>query len=217
VAKLTHVVWDWNGTLVDDLPVVVEAVNYALAGLEADPIDAGIYRDLYVRPVILFYERLLERTPLPAEWDLIDGRFHERYAASLGRVPLTADALTAIERVGEKGWSQSILSMWWHEELLPFVEAKGIHDSMSSIQGNRHDAGAGKAVHLAEHVARLGYEPGEVTMIGDALDDAVAAREVGTECVLYDGGSHHRAELEAAGMPVASSLVEAVEIATGSS
>ena len=27
---MIHVVWDWNGTLVEDLPVVVESVNAAL-------------------------------------------------------------------------------------------------------------------------------------------------------------------------------------------
>lgn len=215
MAKIAHVVWDWNGTLVDDLPIVVDAVNYALAGLDAGPIDAEIYRDLYVRPVIMFYERLLRRPPLPDEWELIDDRFHEQYGASLGRVPLTADARLAIEQVEEEGLSQSILSMWWHEELVPFVEAKGIHRPMVAIQGNRHDAGAGKAAQLAAHVGQLGLQPSEVTMIGDALDDALAARTVGTGCVLYDGGSHHRAELEAAGMPVASSLVEAVDLAVG--
>ena len=49
-------------------------------------------------------------------------------------------------------------------------------------------------------------------MIGDSLDDAVAAQEVGVPCVLYDGGSHHRRELDAAGVPVAQSLVAALQL-----
>jgi len=51
-------------------------------------------------------------------------------------------------------------------------------------------------------------------MIGDSLDDAAAAGAVGTACVLYDGGSHHLDDLEDVGVPVAGSLVDAVEIAS---
>ncbi len=49
-------------------------------------------------------------------------------------------------------------------------------------------------------------------VVGDTLDDAVAARHIGARCVLYDGGSHHREVLESMGVPVANSLVEALEI-----
>lgn len=48
-------------------------------------------------------------------------------------------------------------------------------------------------------------------MIGDAADDAVAAKHVGALAVLYTGGSHSRASLEAVGVPVVDTLAEAVE------
>jgi phosphoglycolate phosphatase-like HAD superfamily hydrolase len=51
-----------------------------------------------------------------------------------------------------------------------------------------------------------------VLVVGDALDDAAAAAEVGVPCVLFDGGSHPRSELEEAGVPVVGSLVEALEV-----
>jgi phosphoglycolate phosphatase-like HAD superfamily hydrolase len=52
-----------------------------------------------------------------------------------------------------------------------------------------------------------------MTVIGDVTDDADAARAAGVGCVLYDGGSQPRAALEATGVPVAATLVEAVELA----
>jgi phosphoglycolate phosphatase-like HAD superfamily hydrolase len=55
---------------------------------------------------------------------------------------------------------------------------------------------------------------GERTVvIGDAVDDAVAAAAVGAKAVLYTGGSHSRASLAAAGVPVVDSLAEAVAVA----
>ncbi len=43
--------------------------------------------------------------------------------------------------------------------------------------------------------------------------DADAVVRVGVACVLYDGGSHPRHELESTGYPVADSLTEAVGLA----
>ena len=78
-----HVVWDWNGTLLDDLDVVVAAVNVSLAAMDAPAIDADGYRDHYTRPVWLFYERLLGRRIAPREWAHIDDVFHRTYRATL--------------------------------------------------------------------------------------------------------------------------------------
>lgn len=211
---MIHVVWDWNGTLVDDLPIVVESVNAALAAIGESGIDEHDYREHFTRPVDQFYVRLLERTISGEEWSTLDRVFHEHYGSALDRVPLTVDALGAIDDVEARGWSQSILSMWWEEDLLACVERRGLAERMAMVQGNRNDSGGEKAAHLLRHVSKLDADAGSVVMIGDSLDDAVAAGVVGTACVLYDGGSHHRAHLEDAGVPVTDTLVGAVSVAS---
>jgi phosphoglycolate phosphatase-like HAD superfamily hydrolase len=208
-----HVVWDWNGTLLDDLAVVVEAVNASIARYDAGPIDADGYRDRYQRPVKHFYDSLLGRDVGDDEWRAIDTYFHQRYRDGLDRVDLTADAVAALEAVRDVGATQSLLSMWWHEELVLAVDRHGLTSFFSRVDGNDHDAGASKADHLRRHVGSLGLPGRDVVAIGDSLDDALAARAVGVSCVMYDGGSHHRRELEASGLPVAGSLVAAVELA----
>jgi phosphoglycolate phosphatase-like HAD superfamily hydrolase len=208
---MRHVIWDWNGTLVNDLPVVVDAVNVSLAAIGARPIDADGYRNHYTRPVRLFYDRLLDRSVTDQEWGRIDATFHETYVESLHRVPLTDDAEAAIARVATCGATQSILSMWWHHNLVPEVQRHGLDSVMVRVDGNTKDAGETKARLLELHLANLGPN-GSPVMIGDAIDDAEAAIAVGIPVVLYDGGSHHRGELEALNVPVAESLVAAAEI-----
>jgi len=209
-----HVVWDWNGTLVDDLPIVVESVNAALAAIGESGIDENDYREYFTRPVDQFYVRLLERSISDEEWSTLDRVFHEHYGSALDRVPFTVDAITAIDDVEARGWSQSILSMWWEDDLTACVERRGLAGRMAVVQGNRSDAGGEKAAHLLLHLSELDVEAGSVVMIGDSLDDAAAAGVVGTACVLYDGGSHHRSHLEDAGVPVTDTLVAAVSVAS---
>ena len=217
---MRHLVWDWNGTLFDDLPLIVESVNAALEALGAPPVDAGVYRDRFRRPVVRFYEWMLDREVSADEERLIDDRFFDHYHAGLARVGLAAEALDAVRAAETAGATQSILSMWWHDRLGPAVERLGLAPWMILVDGLQGPAGHSKADPLRAHLARLngsvaGLTAADVVVIGDVADDARAAAEVGASCVLYDGGSQSRAVLERTGCPVVSSLIEAVGIAVG--
>lgn len=208
-----HIVWDWNGTLLDDLAVVVEAVNVGLAGFGAGPIDADGYRTHYTRPVSRFYESLLGRPVPPEEWLELNEMFHQAYFGKVATVGLTPDARRALELARRAGATQSVLSMAPHEHLVPIVMEHRLHAYFTAVRGSSGNRGEVKAGSLREHLLEIDREPEEVVVIGDTTDDAVAAAQVGAAAVLYDGGSHHLADLELVGVPVAATLVEAVEMA----
>jgi len=215
-AAVHHIVWDWNGTLFDDLHIVVEAVNACLVELGVPPIDADGYRDHYTRPVRHFYAALLDRPVDGDEFARIDRSFHAAYAAGLGRAALSDGARAALDRVTEPS-SQSLLSMSHHDQLMEFVEHFQIDSYMARVDGSRAVDDGSKAANLERHLGDLRAggvvtNRSSVVVIGDSLDDARAAREVGVGCVLFDGGTHHRNELEAAGVPVAGSLSHALDI-----
>jgi phosphoglycolate phosphatase-like HAD superfamily hydrolase len=214
-----HVVWDWNGTLLDDLGAVVAAVNVSLARLGAAPIDEVVYRHHYTRPVRRFYESLLGRAVGDREMAEIDHVFHEAYQPLAERLTLGAEARRAVEAVHAEGATQSVLSMWWHESLEAAVRRMGLAEYMVAVDGTRGGApGREKSGHLVEHLERLaqvlpGVGRASIVMIGDITDDADAAEAAGIGCVLYDGRSQPRSALEERGVPVAGTLVEALALA----
>ncbi|MDP3984224.1 MAG: HAD hydrolase-like protein [Acidimicrobiia bacterium] len=210
-----HVVWDWNGTLLDDLEVVVESVNRGLAGFGVGPIDLDGYRTHYTRPVKLFYDRLFGRPITDQEWTDLDRIFHSAYLELLSGARLTTDAARALANVRARGHTQSLLSMFPHVELMPLIERLAVASFFHRIDGLAGPPGDRKAAYLDRHLRLLteGEDPTTVVVIGDTPDDAEAAFHVGAHCVLYDGGSHHRTDLEAVGVPVGGTLVEAVEVA----
>jgi len=210
-----HIIWDWNGTLFDDLHVVVESVNSSLASVGSDVrIDDEGYRDHYRRPVRDFYDVLLERPVTDAEWAQINTVFHNVYFERLDEARPNAEALAAITEVSNRSLTQSILSMWTDTLLGPTVARHGLAGPMLAVQGSKEDEGAIKAALLREHLAQLQLRSDtKVVMVGDTFDDANAAAEVGVAAVFYDGGSHHRHALEATGVPVADTLCHAVDLA----
>jgi phosphoglycolate phosphatase-like HAD superfamily hydrolase len=206
-----HIVWDWNGTLFHDNDAIIGATNAAFAELGLAPITIEQYRTLYCVPVPKFYERLLGRLPTDAEWEVMDVTFHRYYSAHRGRCALTEGATELLAGWRSAGRSQSILSMYGHEDLVPLVRGFGIEAHFIRVDGRTGPSGGSKAEHMVRHLASLAtVDPARTVVIGDAADDAVAALHVGARAVLYTGGSHSRASLEEAGVPVVDTLAEAV-------
>ncbi|MGC0331617.1 phosphoglycolate phosphatase-like HAD superfamily hydrolase [Streptomyces sp. SAI-170] len=206
-----HIVWDWNGTLFHDNDAIIGATNAAFAELGLEPITLERYRALYCVPVPKFYERLIGRLPTDAEWLVMDETFHRYYAEHRVRCGLTEGVTELLVDWRSAGRSQSILSMYGHEELVPLVRGFGIADHFIRIDGRTGPSGGSKAEHMVRHLGSLtGVEARRTVVIGDAADDAVAALHVGARAVLYTGGSHSRASLETVGVPVVDTLQEAV-------
>ncbi|MGR8010229.1 HAD family hydrolase [Streptomyces hypolithicus] len=211
----THLVWDWNGTLLDDITAVIGATNAAFAEIGIAPITLERYRELYCVPIPLFYERMMGRLPTEAEWLVMDEAFHRHYTELRVVCALTRGVEELLVQWSAGGSrSQSLLSMYGHEQLLPVVRGYGIERHFVRVDGRTGPSGGSKAAHMARHVGALGgVAPERVVVIGDAVDDAVAAAHVGARAVLYTGGSHSRASLEPAGVPVVDTLTEAVAVA----
>ncbi|MFF4759155.1 HAD family hydrolase [Streptomyces sp. NPDC001292] len=207
-----HIVWDWNGTLFHDNDAVIGATNAAFAELGLESITLEQYRALYCVPVPKFYERLLGRLPTEAEWDAMDGVFHRYYSEHRTRCTLTEGAVELLAEWTSAGHSQSILSMYGHEDLVPLVRGFGIEAHFLRVDGRTGRSGGSKAEHMVRHLGALSdmVNLERTVVIGDAADDAVAARHVGARAVLYTGGSHSRASLEEAGVPVVDTLRDAV-------
>ncbi|MFG3259273.1 HAD family hydrolase [Streptomyces sp. NPDC048172] len=216
-----HIVWDWNGTLLHDIHAVIDATNAAFGELGLPPITLERYRELYCVPVPKFYERLLGREPSGSEWQVMDETFHRHYwqcAADAGLAEGAAELLAARQAAGH---TQSLCSLAPHDRLVPLLREHGIADRFTRVDGAAGGNGggkSGKAQQMVRHLAALegtapGIVPGRTVVIGDAVDDALAAAHAGARAVLFTGGSHSRASLEAAGVPVVDTLQEAVETA----
>ncbi len=208
---MAHLVWDWNGTLLDDLTLVVAATNASLATVGGPPSRPRSIASDFRRPISDVLRARVGRTLVMGEFAALDRAFHDAYRRGLPHTGLVGDAMDAIA-----AWpgTQSLLSMFFHDELVPAVAVRGLNTHLSRVDGLRDALGGGsKAPHLRAHLNTLGLRGAECVLIGDSVDDADAADAVGAEVVLYAGGFTHESTLRATGRPVATTLVEAVNLA----
>ncbi|GAB2917203.1 HAD-IA family hydrolase [Nonomuraea fastidiosa] len=202
-----HIIWDWNGTLFHDIEAVVGATNEVFKPYELPPLTADGFRAVYTRPIWVAYERLLGRPLVEGEWKRLDDGFHEHYF----RLAEVCELATGAEMV-LASWTgtQSLCSMAPHAHLVPKVESFGITRHFTRIDGINGATGGEKAAHMAEHIKALGIDPAQILVIGDSVDDGLAARHVGARAVLYTGGMTTRQELESTGFPVVDHLADAL-------
>jgi phosphoglycolate phosphatase-like HAD superfamily hydrolase len=214
---IRHIVWDWNGTLFDDQDLVVATTNFSLRSIGIDrETTYAEYRLQYRRPLSEFYRLIAGRAVGDHEWVLLDAAFGQYYDSHRSEYNLHRDALAAMDAWAPRG--QSLLSMYGHDKLTEHLGELGITARFSLIDGRPPALDLGpKAKYLAAHMMRLRaadptLEPDQVAIVGDCIDDAQAALGNGATAVLFSGGTTDRAVLEAAGLPVVDTLIEAVNV-----
>ncbi|QUQ68356.1 HAD family hydrolase [Kutzneria sp. CA-103260] len=212
--SVEHIVWDWNGTLFGDGAALIESTIAAFRAAGLTAVTRESYQRHHTQPIPLFYERLAGRDLTEDEQTALAGHFQTAYLKIRDTIPLSPGALTSLQRWRDTGRSQSLLSMYPHDELMPLVRKAGIADYFTIVDGLREGERGRKAPHLRRQLDELGLDPSTVLLVGDSADDAAAARECGTSFRLYHAGRdalHARDHF--AGMSIVDSLGEAVDAA----
>jgi phosphoglycolate phosphatase-like HAD superfamily hydrolase len=214
---VTHIVWDWNGTIFDDGGALIGATIETFATAGFPPVTVELYQRNFTQPISAFYERLAGRPLSDDEQVSLDRLWRATYERHRATTRLALDAVPALEAWASEGGTQSLLSMYTHDLLIPLVRASGIEPFFTRVDG-RPDrcAHVNKAPYLRRHLRHLGLPADRIFMIGDSRDDVLAARECGVACAVYHSGPtalHERAHLDELGVPIAESLLDAVELA----
>ena len=213
MSAATHIVWDWNGTLLDDTRAALGALNAMLARRSLPAITLESYRSRFHFPAREYYDEIGMDIP-DTEWDAVAQEYHDSYDEESASAALNVEAVAALELARSRGARQSILSALRQDLLEEAVERFGVSGYFDFVRGTDNLYGAGKlafALALKAEIESSSSPPPRIVMIGDAIHDCEVAAELGVECVVCAQGSHSFERLAALGSPTAPTLVAAVE------
>ena len=196
-----HIIWDWNGTLLNDLWLCLESVNAALARRGLAPLSEKRYQEEFDFPVIDFYRKIGFEFDDASFADL-SHEYHAVYEPRWCECNLQAGARDILDWIRANGITQSVLSAAHQGMLDAGLKYYELEEYFIAALGARCNQAHGKIDYGREWMDKLHYGPHEVLLIGDTTHDTEVAAAIGADCVLVESGHQRRDKLETCGVPV---------------
>lgn len=202
-----HVIWDWNGTLVDDTAFCTELLNDSLSKYNLPQISIEKYRNEFHFPVESYYKQL-GFSEVGVSFEEISLLFIESYRDGWKHCQLHKKAIELFHLLEKQGRKQSILSASKQKPLEEYVEHFNIQDFFSDLVGVNHHYASSKLEEGKEWLRSKKLNPDSMIMIGDTEHDYEVANSLGIDCILVAHGHYHHSRLKKTGAKVIDSFEE---------
>ncbi len=205
--KYKHIIWDWNGTLLDDAWLCVEIINQQLAAQNLPEISMQVYADIFRFPVKEYYVAAgFDFNKVPFE--TLSDKFIEHYEVRKFECPVRENGISTLKKIGQTGIPQSIISASSQSSLHQIVKHYGLFDQFISVRGLDNHHAYGKLDIGRQWMKELALPPEEILMVGDTLHDHQLAKDLGIDCVLIYSGHQSVERLKASQVKILNSLDE---------
>lgn len=204
--KYKHIIWDWNGTLLDDFQLCLEVLNGQLTRRNLPRVSTKRYQKTFGFPVQQHYEANGFNFSLE-DFEAVNEEFISEYEKRRLECKLRDGVIETIFHNRFLGIGQSILSALYQPILNTSVEQFGIRDMFTTISGSNNKIHSDKSIRGKALLSKIGLSLEEILYIGDVCADHIAATEMGIDCVLISG-TQSRKRLLATGARVIDNLSE---------
>ncbi|MFQ6615913.1 MAG: HAD family hydrolase [Fidelibacterota bacterium] len=216
--KYGHIIWDWNGTLLNDAWLCVDVMNGVLARRGMSPLTLERYQEVFGFPVIEYYRRL--GFDFDAEPFEVSGtEFIVEYEKRRHEAGLRPGARETLQAIHELGIPQSLLSAYEQGTLDELTESLGVKNFFRAIVGLDNHYAHSKVEAAWRLLGKIGQDSPRrpsrgngLLLVGDTEHDQEVGTAIGAECVLVPGEHQSVARLQRLGVPVLDSVNEVVSL-----
>lgn len=205
IKKYRHVIWDWNGTILDDVALCVEVINSLKLRRGQPALSIEKYRAIFQFPVKNYY--------IEAGFDFSDESFEkvgkewmDEYETKKFGCGLRPGIMEVLQGISASGIGQSILSAYSQRALNETVGHYGLSKYFTRLCGLDTIYAPGKVALGKKLMEELGNRKGETLLVGDTEHDFETASAIGADCVLLADGHQSREKLEKTGALVLNEL-----------
>jgi len=198
--RYDRVIWDFNGTILDDLMTGIESADELLLRYGLPPMKTvERYYEVFGFPIRDYYQRIgfdFSKT----DYSILAHEWVEIYLRRVKDAPVREGLLSVVEALTHLGIPQTVLSMTESAMLDEQLGYLGLQDTFDEVWGLNDIYASSKLELAAEWRRRHPHET--VLFVGDTSHDAESAKVVGCDCVLLTGGHESREALLRVGVEV---------------
>lgn len=199
------IIWDWNGTLLNDLDLCIATINQLLQKRGLPLLTPNSYKERFSFPVKDYYEKIgfdfsKEDFEIPAR------EFIDLYNGGVSDCALHTGTPQILNQLKNRGMRQFVLSAMQENMLTKTLKQQRIFDYFENIAGLNNHYAHSKIERGKELIGQLQIDRKQTTMIGDTIHDFEVAEELGINCILVANGHQSAARLKQTQAPVVESL-----------
>ena len=204
-----HIIWDWNGTLLNDVELCAGIMNMLLTQESLPNISVQKYKSIFTFPVIEYYKiagHSFEKT----SFEVLGKQFMDEYELRKNNCKLFPGVSKLLSVIQSKNIKQHLLSAYEQNNLNNILKHFGIINYFQYIVGLDNIYAGGKS-HLAQDlVMKIGSNgaAGNILLIGDTIHDYEVAKEIDADCILVSQGHQDEERLLKLGIPVVKDIIE---------
>jgi phosphoglycolate phosphatase len=177
---IRNIIFDWSGTLVDDLPAVWEASNYVLTQAGRAEMTLEQFRAEFCLPFTIFYDKHTPDVPMAQ----LESWFHSRFRQCQASVCALPHAREFLEFARAHGLRTFLLSTVASDHFEVQQRATGFGEFLDKPYIGVWD----KREKIHEILEENKLRPGETLFIGDMQHDIETARHGGIHsCAVLTG------------------------------
>ncbi len=207
MATIDLVVWDWNGTLLDDRALCIDVINGMLRRRDLPQLDEERYLSIFSFPIRRYYQNVgfdFDVDPFPE----LAVEYLDEYNSRVGECRLQPGARETIQKLAGAGIDQVILSASEQSSLEVAVQTHRIADDFSALWGLADGHAASKLEVGKNRIYSRGVEADRILMIGDTDHDGEVADALGIDLILVACGHQSIQRLRETGRPVVGTFAE---------
>jgi len=195
VLNYTHIIWDWNGTVINDAHLCVRIVNCILRKYSKPEISLTFYLDKFRFPAKEFY--LLLGLPIDhINYCKISNSFISAYRENYRECKLHSGIYNLIYEFDREGISQSILSAGHPDDLDSFLKYFDLSSIFKIVSGVSNFRAEGKQHIAKKHLEKISFPKSKILYIGDTIHDHQISELLDVDCLIVSHGHNSKSVLK---------------------
>ncbi len=186
--NLKLILWDWNGTLFDDIKACICSMNSMLTKRNISKIDYARYREIFSFPVKEYYKKLGFNF-LIEPYEKLAGEYISLYKIHSKQSGLHIGAAKVLKYFKLNNFKQIIISAMEQKDLKKQIKENKIYYYFEEIVGLNNIHAHSKIENAISYFNKIKtMNDAECIFIGDTFHDYEVSIALNCKCILVNNG-----------------------------